>query len=251
MVDFYIIIKNYFFIQLSVLSFFAPFYLLYRYKHQKSGAIKLSFNEHLEYFFGSKEANLLIFAWAALEAIVWFVIPEFLLLLIVFLRIRKKIQLLLYDIYGTIVGTIIAIVIPLHSNNDILKIPYLQSNMIAQTEVWYQSMGIFGLISQPFSGIPYKVFTLTIDRFEFFLPMFIILAVFVRVSRYYFFYLIFSGIYPFLHKFVYRNYIPLFIVACFIFTVGFLRVYNLYDNEYKIDYSFMDKIDQLKNLVLH
>jgi len=236
---------NYILIQVAILAFFAPFYFVYRYYHAKKGIKDITFNQHLEYFFSSKQANYLVFLWAASEAIIWFVIPEFLLLLIIFLRIRKKLGLLIYDIVGTSVGTTLALIIPL-SRNEILRIPYIQENMLKQVEIWYQHMGIFGLIFQPFSGVPYKVFTLLANEYNFFVPAFIILGILVRISRFYIFYLIFSGIYPLLHRFVYRNYLFMFFISCFIFSLLLLKVYNLYGANYIIDYSFIDKINNFK-----
>lgn len=244
------IILNYILIQAAILAFFAPFYLIYRYKHAKTGVKSTTFNQHLKYFFSSKQANYLVFLWAASEAIIWFVIPEFLLLLIIFLRIKKKIELLIYDILGTAAGTTLALILHL-SRNGILKIPYIQENMVRQVEVWYQHMGIFGLIFQPFSGIPYKVFTLTANEFSFFIPFFLIFGILVRISRYYIFYLIFSGTYPLLHRLVYRNYLPLVFISCFIFSLLLLKVYNLYGINYLIDYSFIDKINNLQQFIFH
>lgn len=244
------IVQNYILIQFAILIFFAPFYLVYKYNHNKAGLTHITFNLHLENFFSSRQANYLVFLWAASEAIVWFVIPEFLLLLIIFLRIRKKIELLIYDILGTAIGTVLAFFIPI-TRNEILQIPYIQENMIKQVEVWYQHMGIFGLIFQPFSGVPYKAFTLTAHEFNFFIPIFIIFGILVRITRYYFLYLIFSGIYPLLHRFVYRNYIPMFLMSCFLFSLLLLKVYNLYGSGYEIDYSFIDKLNYFNRIILN
>lgn len=238
---FFSIIENYLFIQSAIILFFAPFYLIYIYNHNKYDKTKLTLSEHLEKFFISKQANYLMMTWAALEAIVWFVIPEYLLLLLVFLRIKRKVQLVIYDIYGTILGTAIAFLIPFHRNTDILTIPYLQAQMLNQVQAWYDHLGIWGLLFQPFSGVPYKVFTLTAERYDFFLPFFILLAVLVRVSRYYFFYIIFTNVYPFVHRFVYKNYLPLFFISGFLFTIALLKVYNIYDVQYVVDYSFVEK----------
>lgn len=208
---------------------------------------KPTISERLEKFFESKQANYLMFTWAALEAIIWFVIPEFLLLLMVFLRVRNKVQLLIYDILGTIVGTCIAFFIPFHSNSFITNIPYIQTAMIKQTEAWYTYLGVWGLFFQPFSGVPYKVFTLTADRSDFFLPVFLVIAVVARVSRYYFFYFMFTNIYPFVHRFVYKNYVPLFFIAGLLFTIALLRVYGLYDENYVVinEYPFLEKYKML------
>src|SRR4051812_45653935 len=101
-------IGTFVFVQALIILFAAPFYTLHyvRTRHLKDQPATLS--ERIEQFFLSKESNWLVFCWAMSEALFWFVIPEFLLLLIVFMRIRRKRELLVYDVGGTVAGTIIA-----------------------------------------------------------------------------------------------------------------------------------------------
>lgn len=183
----------------------------------------------MENFFTSKYANWLVFFWAMAEALVWFVIPEFLLLLLIFMRIRRKRELLYYDIGGTVAGTLVAFVFHV-PERLIASLPYIQPSMVAQVKYWYNHHGILGLAYQPFSGVPYKVFTNLAPQYHFFVLTFLVVAVLVRISRYYLIYLFFSGIYPLLHKYVYRNYARLFLVATFIFSVLLLRVYMTYSH---------------------
>ena len=219
------IIGNYLLIQVSIVLFILPFYWLYRRKYLPDGEFKVNFNQHLEYFFSSKYANWLVFFWAMGEALVWFIIPEFLLVLLVFMRIRRKRELLYYDIYGTAAGTLAAFIIPIPASL-LDKIPYVQPSMVSQAEYWFSKHGILALAYQPFSGVPYKVFTHLAPNYHFFIGTFLVFAVIVRISRYYIIYLLASGIYPFLHKYVYRNYARLFVVATFIFSLLLLRIYT-------------------------
>jgi membrane protein YqaA with SNARE-associated domain len=161
------------------------------------------------------------------EALIWFVIPEFLLLMIVFMRIRRKRELLYYDIYGTAAGTLIAYIahLPVQS---IEKLPYIQTEMVTQVKSWYDDQGIFALIHQPFSGVPYKVFTHLAPEYGFFLPLFLLFAVVVRISRYYIAYVILINIYPVLHKYVYRNYVRVAIIGTLIFSLMLWKVYTAY-----------------------
>ncbi len=222
-----IVILNYVIIQIAIILFMAPFYLLYRRSHVPDGELRISFNRHLEYFFSSKYANWLVFFWAMGEALIWFVIPEFLLILLIFMRIKRKRELLLYDIYGTIAGTLVAFAIHL-PERLIDNLPYIQPKMVLQVREWFDLHGIFGLMYQPFSGVPYKVFTHLANDYHFFIISFVIIAVLVRISRYYLIYLLLSGIYPVLHKYVYRNYVRLFLAATFVFSVMLLKVYTSY-----------------------
>ena len=221
------LIGNYIFVQACLVLFALPFYLLYRRKHIKAENKDFGFNWHMENFFSSRYANWLVFFWAAGEALAWFIIPEFLLLLLVFMRIRRKRELLYYDIYGTTAGTLAAYLIHL-SPAAVAKLPYIQPSMVKQVQVWYDSHGILGMIFQPFSGVPYKVFTYLAADYHLFLPAFLIFAVLVRISRYYIAYIILSSIYPYLHKYVYRNYLRLLIAATFIFSLMLYKVYHAY-----------------------
>lgn len=229
------IILNYLFIQLSILAFVAPFYLIYKYYHPETSFKHLALNSHLEDFLSSKQANYLVFIWAASEAIFWFIIPEFLLLLVIFLRVKNKRTLLLYDIWGTAFGTVVGLILSIYTNFDVAYIPYITQNMIQQVQVWYRSLGSLGLFFQPFSGVPYKVFVLNAHYFQINFLWFVVLAVIIRIARYYIFYLIFVGLYPFLHNFISRNYIPIFLISCFIFSAMFLKVYHAYGPSYVVD----------------
>lgn len=107
----------------------------------------------------SRESNLLITAWAAAEAFIWFVLPEFLLFLIIFMKVRHKFDLLKYDVIGTVIGTIIGII--WHAPADFLvKLPFIHQGMIDQVHVWFHQWGVWGLFFQPFSGVPFKVLTI-------------------------------------------------------------------------------------------
>ena len=229
------ILANYLIVQTSIILFMLPFGLVYWYRHVKSSSDKLTLSRHLENFFLSKQANYLVFFWALGEALVWFVIPEFLLLLIVFMRIHRKKELLVYDVSGTVIGTTIAYFIHF-SNNTIAHLPYIQKNMVAQTLAWYGRKGILGLLYQPFSGVPYKVFTLTANHYHFSLIIFVAFAILVRMSRYFIFFGLFIALYPGLHKYVYRNYVRLFIVVVFIFSVLLLKVYDSYGPNRQINF---------------
>ncbi len=89
----------------------------------------------------SRESNLLITAWAAAEAFIWFVLPEFLLFLIIFMKVRHKFDLLKYDVIGTVIGTIIGII--WHAPADFLvKLPFIHQGMIDQVHTWFHQWGV-------------------------------------------------------------------------------------------------------------
>lgn len=208
----------------AIVLFMTPFFGWYYWHHRQADA---TLSQHLRQFFSSKYVNGLVFLWAFGEALVWFVIPEFLLLLAVFMRVNKKRDLLLFDIAGTFAGTLVALVIHLPPD-AIAKLPYVQPAMITHAQEWFSQFGVFGLVFQPFSGVPYKVFAYLAADFNFFVPLLLLFAVLVRVSRYYIAYVVFTLAYPALHRFVYRNYVPLFVAATAVFSLLLYRVYMAY-----------------------
>ncbi len=221
-----LLLVNFVVIAAAILLFMLPFFGWYWLGHREK-LTRGNFNFYVENFFSSPEANWLIFTWAAGEAVIWFVIPEFLLLLVVFMRIHKKRQMLLFDIAGTVFGTIVALLMRL-PEQAIAGLPYIQERMVSQTKTWYNEHGIMALANQPFSGVPYKVFTHLAWQYKYNLLAFLFLAVAVRIFRYLVAYGLFLSFYPKLHRVVKRNYVPLFFIAIFIFSVLLLKTYNAY-----------------------
>jgi hypothetical protein len=229
------IFENYLIILVSILVFTSPFY--YFYKRQGHGTIKShGINREIAGFLQSKQSDYLVFFWAMCEALFWFIIPEFLLLLVIFMRTKRKRELLIYNILGTVAGTVLAFSfnLPVHL---IERLPYIQPAMTAQVAAWFEKSGIFALIHQPFSGVPYKVFAYLAPNYHFLIIFFIIVVVLVCVARYLIVYVVLNFISPLLHRYVYRNYIYLFLVVVFIYSLIFIRVYNSYDHTYDIGFA--------------
>ena len=86
---------HFLFIFFAMVLFFVPFVTVFyfRNRHQIRDK-KPHFNQFMERFFASRESNYLVLTWAALEALVWFIIPEFLLFLIIFMKVKHKFNLL-------------------------------------------------------------------------------------------------------------------------------------------------------------
>lgn len=218
----------------SMALFFAPFVAVFYIRHRRQILeSRPHFNFFMERFFASPEANWLVFAWAATEAVFWFIIPEFLLFLMIFMKVKRKINLLKYDIYGTIVGTIVGFMAHA-SSRTLLRVPYVFQGMIDQVHFWYDKYGIWGLVFQPFSGVPYKVFTSLATDYHFFFVWFLLIAVVARISRYLIAYEVTKALYPLLHKFVRKHYAVLFVVAIMIFTGLLLRVASIYGTGYAV-----------------
>lgn len=221
-------LQNFVLIFSSIIVFMLPFMAVFAYRNrQQIFSSRPHFNYFMERFFMSPESNALVLVWAASEAIVWFVIPEFLLFLLIFMKIHRKFDLVKYDLIGTVIGTCIAFWWRLPADL-FARLPYVRPKMLEHVHGWYDEQGVWGLLHQPFSGVPYKVFTHEASNYQFFIPLFILIAVIARMVRYLVVYEATKALYPLLHKFVRRHYAVLFVVACLVFTGLLVRVVRIY-----------------------
>lgn len=222
-------IINSIFVVLIIPVFAAPFWLSYR---RASKPPQGELGEKIEDFFSSRQMDWLVFSWAAAEAVAWFIIPEFFLLLIIFMRLKQRINLLRWDFGGTIVGTVIAYYIS--SYLPIGTLPYITSAMVAQVDLWYSELGVWAVAYQPFIGIPYKVFTHLAAEHHISLFFLVVIGTIVRMARYVIIYCILSALYPFLHRYAHRNYLGVYIASCCVFTFLLLKTVNLYGLAYRV-----------------
>lgn len=208
--------------------FFVPFVtVFYIQQRAQIRAKKPHFNQFMELFFQSRSANLLVFFWAAGEATFWFIIPEFLLFLVIFMRVQRKRHLLYYDIAGTTVGTIVGLLF-VWPKQALLSVPYIFEGMIDKVQTWYQDMGIWGLLNQPFSGVPYKVFIADAHNYALPLILFVVFAVLIRLFRYGLAYYILLAIYPAVRPLVRKHYSILFVLGIAVFTLMLMHVSDIY-----------------------
>lgn len=220
-------LQNFAFVYFWIVLFFVPFVGYFYFRHYRNAKKSNRFNQFTEDFFQSKASNWLVFCWAFGEALVWFVIPEFLLFLVIFMRINRKRELLVYDISGTALGTIVGLMIHIPTI-ALLKVPYIYPDMITQVRTWYEQMGIWALVNQPFSGVPYKVFISEVHNFAIPLVLFVVLAVVIRLFRYAATYYLLLAMYPVLHKLFRKHYAILFTVGIAVFTLMLMKVSMLY-----------------------
>jgi hypothetical protein len=219
---------NFVLVFVAIALFFAPFVGVFWYRNRRQiRQATPHFNYFMERFMTSRESNYLIMVWAMGEALVWFVIPEFLLILVVFMKVHRKFDLVKYDVIGTVIGTIIGFMIHLQ-NDTFLRVPFVYQRMLDQTHMWFDQYGIWGLLNQPFSGVPYKVFIHVAHEYHFFILFFLIIAVGARIFRYVIVYEATKALYPFCHTFVRKHYAILFVFAIAIFTALLMRVSQIY-----------------------
>ncbi len=177
----------------SALLLFAPFVGVWAWRTgtpvvrgETPGERSRKLDEAFRAFCDSTALLWLLGAWAALEATIWFIIPEFPLLLTLFLRRTKaKWPILVAYIAGSILGASVAYGAGAVWGTGWLEpVPYLTAPMLGQADVWLTCLGPAGLSFQPYSGVPVKVFGATAHGAGLSLWSFVVYGLFVRFQRY-------------------------------------------------------------------
>lgn len=221
------IVYHILFISGCIALFFAPFLLVFYAKNRHKIHKTITFVEFMETFFHAPEAKFLIMAWVFAESLFWFVAPEFLLVFMLFLPKKRSTKIILYDFIGILAGTIVGLLLPL-SISFINHTPYVYSGMLTSVTEWYQSYGVFGLLFQPTSGIPYKVFIAESVAFGIPFLTFLTVAMAIRMARYAAFFFAFQLIRRFTYAFISRHYVLYTIAVLVVFSISLLKVALIY-----------------------
>ena len=198
MPDFFEILRHIFFISVCILLFFAPFFLAFFLKNrERLTTTRISYTKLMEEFFWSPFASIMVAVWVFAESIFWFVAPEFLLVFMLFLPKKRSAKLILYDFCGIFAGTVFGLVLPI-SMDFVKTTPYVYNGMIFAVENWLREFGSFGLIFQPTSGIPYKIFIAESAAAGIPFLSFLLVAMIIRMARYAAFFYSFQFLYIYL-----------------------------------------------------
>jgi membrane protein YqaA with SNARE-associated domain len=142
-----------------------------------------SFHQRIARFARSRTALWLVFCWSIAEALWWPIIPDFLVAPLALAAPSRWLVLAGVATAGSVLGG--AVAFPLGSLGDWLaeSAPLLTQRMHEQAAAWMNDSGVAGLLQQPLSGVPYKVFALRAAEAGLSLPGFIVMSVAVRGLR--------------------------------------------------------------------
>ncbi len=164
----------------------------------------------------TKGALVLLAIWAFFEASIWFVIPDFLLLILCLLYPKNYKKFFLFTLLFSILGIIIYFLFvsnyPLLSGKILVNTPFINQKMLDSINSLYMEKGIVVVLRQTTTFIPVKVWTFqtVLHQFNLFLYLF-----FVAVSRAIRMFII-SLIFAFIgkrHKKIVREYSSILLLA--------------------------------------
>lgn len=177
-------------------------------------------------FASSPAALVLVFAWAFLEAIAWPIVPEFLVVLLVLAAPRRVLVLAGIAAVGSVVGGLLSFGIDALGWGDALlgRVPLVTERMADQAAAWLRDAGAAGLLHQPLSGVPYKVFALQASDAGLGPAAFVVMSAVVRGARVVVLSLAFAAGAALTQRWMHRLFAPLCVVYGSLFTAGLLRV---------------------------
>ena len=137
----------------------------------------------------------ILILWSFLEASIWPIFPEFILVFFIILSPKNYRKLFLISFVSSILGVasffLFAHLFPAAADNLLMKVPLVNKNMLLHIDILYQNGGTILVVKQPFSAIPIKVWTFMAAKNSIgFLP-FMLLVSLIRGIR--FFILAFFG----------------------------------------------------------
>jgi membrane protein YqaA with SNARE-associated domain len=158
----------------------------------------LLYQKRFEQFSRSPWASLFIFCWAFLEASVWFIFPEFLLVLLVLGAPKRSLNFVGWAAVGSLLGGSVGFIAsrydPVAAQGLLNAVPLITPGMIAQVHLWFAENGTLAVLYQLLSLIPYKTFVLLSGHYQLDFILFILLSALARIPRFLLATLVVSGV---------------------------------------------------------
>jgi membrane protein YqaA with SNARE-associated domain len=131
-------------------------------------------SDRLASFALSRRARVIAFLWGVGEAVFWPLIPEFYVAPLAFAAPSSFLSLSLFAITGSTVGGALGYLLGGTQPGGwlVVHLPLVTERMHTQAFVWMKSGGVWGLLHQPLSGVPFKAFSLEAARAGLSLPGF-------------------------------------------------------------------------------
>lgn len=150
---------------------------------------------------------VIIFAWAFLEAIIFFIIPDVALTYYA-MKQKSKFKILLANIIaitGAVIGGVIVYIISIQHltflESVMLKIPGIHEYMFEHVMTSLEDKGVLGLVEAPLFGVPYKLYAMLSYQQGISFFTFVVISFFARLLRF----ILTSYIAYFLSHIIFKN----------------------------------------------
>lgn len=141
--------------------------------------------DSFEKFSLSYIAMIFISTWAFFESSVWFILPDFIILILVVVNPTKYKKYFgitfISSILGILAYYLFVIINPTIAWNILVQTPFTTPLMVDQVATKYTTQGISSILFQSYSGIPSKIWTYTLT--EIISMKFMLYFVLVSISR--------------------------------------------------------------------
>lgn len=171
---------------------------------------------------GSGAGLVVAFAWGVAEALVWPIIPDFIVAILAVANPKRFAKIAIAAVTGSVAGGLIAYLL----GGAGIHFPALFTTrkMITNAVALMGARGSAALWSQPFSGIPYKVFAFRASGAHAALPSFLAITLMARGARILAVGAFFAAGAILTRRWTERWYVPFVIAFTIVFAIGLARV---------------------------
>lgn len=133
----------------------------------------------------SDRGLILALFWGVAEALFWPILPDFYVFAATPAEPRRWWRLALFATVGSVIGGAIGywLAYPRRSSFPLEYMPLITEGMIHQAGAWLAADGAIGVLKQPLSGIPYKVFVFLTGAGRLSFPVFLWASIAARSIR--------------------------------------------------------------------
>lgn len=142
-------------------------------------------NKEVKRFTSSNLSWVLSFIWGLSEGIFFFIVPDVIVAYIALNNRKKGFYSLIASIIGSLLSAIIVFYLTAHYNmvNFLLNIPLITQSLISGVQQQLSLHGVSAVLSGPFSGVPYKIYSVEAALSGISLPSFLSYSILSRLSR--------------------------------------------------------------------
>ncbi len=142
-------------------------------------------NNAMERFTSSRLSWIFSFIWGLCEGIFFFIVPDVIVAYVALHNRKKGFYSLVASIVGSLLSAIIMFYLTAHYDmvNFLLNIPLINKELILGVQQQFNLHGVTAVLSGPFSGVPYKIYSVEAALLGIPLLNYLFYSILSRLSR--------------------------------------------------------------------